>query len=268
MLGEGIVCLGTAVLTVSDRKRKSSPKIVSETPSLPSTFSAAEVNSMPALLVAHLHGQLFVGLVDAVDLVDEVHVPRGAAELAVGGGLQADLLLHAHHVADGLVLDGAQLVGGAGRLGAPRADSRGASRLPTWSARNGGVSRWDMPLLYPSGGGLTRRRERALGRPGAQRRLPGAARAQLEVGLVAGQEAAVHHAARQLEQATLEIGRRRRPPRSPWPARRGARGTGARPPLGRRPRAARPARRPAAGSRSRARRSPRGRRPGSRRSLL
>ena len=37
--------------------------------------------------------------------VDEVHVPRGAAELAVGGRAQPDLLLLAHDVADRLVLD-------------------------------------------------------------------------------------------------------------------------------------------------------------------
>ena len=52
-----------------------------------------------------------VGLAHAAELVDEVHVPRRPAELAVGGRLQADVLLHAHDVADGVVLDGPQLVG-------------------------------------------------------------------------------------------------------------------------------------------------------------
>ena len=35
-------------------------------------------------------------------------MPGGAAELAVGGGLKADVLLHLHDVADRLVLDRAQ----------------------------------------------------------------------------------------------------------------------------------------------------------------
>ena len=51
MLGDGIVSFGTAVETVSARKRKSSPKIVSETETLPVTWCWAGVNSMspPAL---------------------------------------------------------------------------------------------------------------------------------------------------------------------------------------------------------------------------
>ncbi len=46
MLGEGIVSFGTFVVTVSWRKLNASPKIVSETPSLLSMWSAAGVNSM------------------------------------------------------------------------------------------------------------------------------------------------------------------------------------------------------------------------------
>ena len=46
MLGDGIVSFGWLLVTVCWRKRKSSPKIVLETPSLPSTCSAAGVNSM------------------------------------------------------------------------------------------------------------------------------------------------------------------------------------------------------------------------------
>jgi hypothetical protein len=45
MLGEGIVSFGKLVVTVSFRNAKSSPKIVFETPSFPSTCSAAGVNS-------------------------------------------------------------------------------------------------------------------------------------------------------------------------------------------------------------------------------
>jgi hypothetical protein len=47
---------------------------------------------------------------DAAELVDEVHVPGSAAELAVGGGAQPGIFLHLHGFADRLVLDRAQLV--------------------------------------------------------------------------------------------------------------------------------------------------------------
>ena len=46
---------------------------------------------------------------DPVERVDEVHVPRRAAELAVGRRAEADVLLHADGRADRLVLDPAQL---------------------------------------------------------------------------------------------------------------------------------------------------------------
>ena len=84
-----------------------------------------------AVGVAEVHLDLLVGLAHAVELVDEVHVPRRAPELAVGRGLQPDVLLHAHDVADRVVLDGPQLVERdrsvrRGRRG-PRAGSSGAA---------------------------------------------------------------------------------------------------------------------------------------------
>jgi hypothetical protein len=45
------------------------------------------------------------------------HVPGRAPELSVGGALQADVLLHAHDVADGVVLHRAQLFGAHGAVG-------------------------------------------------------------------------------------------------------------------------------------------------------
>ena len=45
---------GVAVVTVSRRIAKSSPKIVSDTPNLPTTCIAAGVNSIVALGVAEL----------------------------------------------------------------------------------------------------------------------------------------------------------------------------------------------------------------------
>ena len=78
---------------------------------------------------------LLVSLVDAVELVDEVHVPRRTAELTVGGGLEADLLLHPHRIANRVVFDSPQLVGGQPaplrELLAGRSSSGGLSRLPT-----------------------------------------------------------------------------------------------------------------------------------------
>jgi hypothetical protein len=61
--------------------------------------------------VTELDGDVVGGVVDPAQLVDEIHVPRGATELAVGGRLQPDLLLLAHDVADRRVLDPAELIG-------------------------------------------------------------------------------------------------------------------------------------------------------------
>ena len=58
-----------------------------------------------ARLVVEVHGELLVGRVDALELVDEVHVPRRTPELAVGRGAQAGLPLERHDVADRGVLD-------------------------------------------------------------------------------------------------------------------------------------------------------------------
>ena len=48
---------------------------------------------------------------DSAELVDEVHVPRGSAELAVRRDPQPDVLLHLHRLADRVVLDRPQLTG-------------------------------------------------------------------------------------------------------------------------------------------------------------
>ena len=64
-----------------------------------------------ALVVAELHHEFLVGAGDAAELVDEVHVPRRAAELAVGHRAQAEVLLQGDDVADRVVLGRAQAVG-------------------------------------------------------------------------------------------------------------------------------------------------------------
>src|SRR6266498_2015186 len=63
--------------------------------------------------VEELHLQVLVfGAADAPELVDEVHVPGGSAELAVGGRLEPDIALHLDDRGDGAVLDRPQLLGG------------------------------------------------------------------------------------------------------------------------------------------------------------
>ena len=97
-----------------------------------------------ALGVLEVDPDLLVRPADAVDRVDEVHVPGRTAELAVGRRLQPGIALHPHGVGDRRVLDVAQLrvvdLPG-GRPGAGVEQRSGRSRLPTWSARNGGLVR-------------------------------------------------------------------------------------------------------------------------------
>ena len=49
---------------------------------------------------------------DPAQLVDEVHVPRSTPEFPVGRALQPDVALHLHDLADRVILDRAQLLGG------------------------------------------------------------------------------------------------------------------------------------------------------------
>src|SRR5207247_1987879 len=122
MLGEGIVSFGTAAVTVSRRKAKSSPKIVSARPSLPST-------SLPA------------------------EIPPAAASSRA------------------------------------RTSAGGLSRLPTWSARNGGDVRAAMSSEPPSLVAVLIRLVRPLDRDaevrrllGCQLRQPGAERLDVQPG--------------------------------------------------------------------------------------
>ena len=111
MLGDGMVIFGTAVRTCSDRNRKSSAKIGS---SRCTGFAHGDPGGdelTGALVVAELDHDLFLGAGDPAQLVDEVHVPRRAAELSVGRDVQADVLLQGDDIADRLVLDRAQAGG-------------------------------------------------------------------------------------------------------------------------------------------------------------
>ena len=62
-----------------------------------------------ALLIAKLHLHVVLHLGGAAHLVEEIHVPGSAAELAVGDPFQAQVFLPADHVADGLVFNAAQI---------------------------------------------------------------------------------------------------------------------------------------------------------------
>ena len=57
-----------------------------------------------AVGVVEVHLDLLVGTADALDLVDEVHVPRRTTELAVGHRLEPGILLQAYDVRDRGVL--------------------------------------------------------------------------------------------------------------------------------------------------------------------
>src|SRR5262249_38978870 len=100
-----------------------------------------------ALLVVELDLDLAGLFRDPVELVDEVHVPRGAAELAVGGGLQPDLLLLPHDLADRIVLDAAKL---------RRVDAAGSEVVASLQELGGtqqaadvvGAERWLRPLAH------------------------------------------------------------------------------------------------------------------------
>ncbi len=106
-----MVSLGVAVVTVPARKRKASAKIGSSRRTLASTLERGRGELDRPLRVLELHDQLLVGPRDPTQLVDEVHVPRAAAQLAVGGRLEPDVLLHPHDVADGGVLGSAEVLG-------------------------------------------------------------------------------------------------------------------------------------------------------------
>ena len=111
MLGDGMVIFGTAVRTCSDRNRKSSVKIGSSRCSGSRTARPAAMNWPVPSSLRNCTTSLLVGAGDTAEPVDEVHVPRRAAELPVGGRAQADVLLQRDDVADRLVLDRAQAGG-------------------------------------------------------------------------------------------------------------------------------------------------------------
>ena len=74
---------------------------------------------------------LRLDLLSAGQPPEEVHVPEGAAVLAVGDGLQADRLLLLHQAADLCVLDLGQFLGGDGagfKPGAGFMDGGGAQK--------------------------------------------------------------------------------------------------------------------------------------------
>ena len=101
---------GVAAATAPCRNAKASPKIVrSSADPLADVHRRRRELDVPLLVVEGDLQRLVRHLAHPAELVDEVHVPRGPAELAVGGRLQSHLFLQLHHLADRLVLDAAQL---------------------------------------------------------------------------------------------------------------------------------------------------------------
>ena len=60
-------------------------------------------------LILEFDMQAVVAVGDAADLIEEIHVPRAAAHLAVGDPAEADVPLQLHPVANGAILGCAQL---------------------------------------------------------------------------------------------------------------------------------------------------------------
>src|SRR5205823_2768523 len=79
-----------------------------------------------ARLIAEPDGEALLAPADATELVDEVHVPGGPPELAVGGGPKPDVFLHGYDRPDRLVLGGPKLLTRQVpcRLGGPRLAER------------------------------------------------------------------------------------------------------------------------------------------------
>ena len=108
MLGEGMVSFGVACAT--DFKKR---KIVAEDAfvelELALDLQGGGGEFDHALIVAELHFHVVLHLGGAAHLVEEIHVPGGAAELAVGDAFQAEVFLPADNVTDGLVFNAAQV---------------------------------------------------------------------------------------------------------------------------------------------------------------
>ena len=142
MLGDGIVSFGVPRAT-DLRNAKSSAKMRRLQLQLAGHTHRCRRELDVAVLVVELNFQIVLRLGDPADLIDEVHVPRGAAVFAVGHALEPDVLLHLDDLADGRVLDAA-LVGRADPSGARNRPGPGEhlwvrKRLPTWSALKGGT---------------------------------------------------------------------------------------------------------------------------------
>ena len=63
---------------------------------------------LAAVVLAEFGGKFAIGNGDARQLLEKVDMKIGAAELAVGNALEADILLRAHDFANAFVLDRAQ----------------------------------------------------------------------------------------------------------------------------------------------------------------
>ena len=96
------------VVDARNSKRVGEDGVLQADPTVDSQGRGGELHG--ALVVLELDDQVLLGGADAAELVDEVHVPRAAAQLTVRGRLEADVLLHPYDGSDGFVLLGPQLL--------------------------------------------------------------------------------------------------------------------------------------------------------------
>jgi hypothetical protein len=96
---------------------------------------------------------------DALQPLEEIVIPRCAPELAVSDGFEADRLLLADDVFDGAILGRGERFGADLAAAEDTFSAAGRSRLPTWSARNGGIVRCIfMSFSFPSRSSARQRR--------------------------------------------------------------------------------------------------------------
>ena len=89
---------------------------------------------------------------NAVEALVEIELPPRAAELTIGRELETDvflLLMTAMISRSSIARSAASVSSPVTRLARASFSARGRSKLPTWSARNGGVVRWVMAIPPP-----------------------------------------------------------------------------------------------------------------------
>ncbi len=131
------------------RKSKSAPWMLVGVAQLAGDLHRRRLEAdLAAVVAAEARDKAALADRDAVEPLEKIDVEEGAAELAVGDALKADLLLPPGGFGDALVLDRAQILGRDPALGAPRPSVEQALRAQQ-AADMVGAERWlgHRPLL-------------------------------------------------------------------------------------------------------------------------